>query len=292
MNAFKGTGVAMVTPFSEDFSIDIPALRRITDHLINGGINYLVILGTTGEAATLSAEEKHLVIQTILDQNNGRIPAVIGCGGNNTAEVVNEIQLLTEKYSPDGFLSVSPYYNKPSQEGIFQHFKAVCNSTEKPVILYNVPGRTSSNILPGTVIQITTHCPNAVAVKEASGNLEQGMDIISGSNKGFSVLSGDDILGLPMIASGYQGVISVMGNAMPKEYSSMVQYALAGEFDKARSLHYQMKQLMQLNFAEGNPAGVKALMSLLGLCSPQVRLPLVKASVGLMETIRAELILS
>lgn len=278
MDKFRGTGVALVTPFSSNGKVDHASLKRLVDHVINGGVNYLVILGTTGESATLSSKEKTAVIETIIAHNDGRVPNVLGCGGNNTSQVAETITEWTGRFNPDGFLSVSPYYNKPTQKGIEAHYEVVCAATDKPVILYNVPGRTASNVLPETTLNIAAHSSNVVAVKEASGDIEQGMNIIQGRRKGFLVLSGDDILTLPMIASGYDGVISVVANSLPEPFTQMVNKALSGDFEGARKIHYRLKSIMQLNFAEGNPAGVKAVLEHLEVCGRQVRLPLVQAS--------------
>lgn len=288
MTSFKGTGVAMVTPFLPDFSLDIEGLRRLTRHIVDGGVDYLVILGTTGEPATLSPTEKEQVIETVMAECGGAIPCVIGCGGNNTAEIIHQMAEWERKYQPAGFLSVSPYYNKPSQEGVFQHFQAVCNATTSPVILYNVPGRTASNVLAGTILRIAAACPNAVAVKEASGNLEQGMEIMLGKSDSFQVVSGDDVLTLGMMAIGYEGLISVIANAFPGITSEMVNAGLAGDFEQSKAKHYQLFRMMQLIFKEGNPAGIKAALKDLGICGDTVRLPLVGASPALSAEIAAE----
>lgn len=288
MTNFAGTGVAMVTPFNTDFSVDYTGLKKLTQHLINGQVDYLVILGTTGEPATLTAEERDQVISTVMAEATGKIPCVIGCGGNNTAEVCQQMKEWDAKFNPAGFLSVSPYYNKPSQEGIYQHYMAVCKSTPKPVILYNVPGRTSSNVLPSTILRIAENAPNAVAVKEASGNLEQGMEIFNRKSSGFQVISGDDILTIGMMAAGYEGLISVIANAYPNETRSMVSAGLGEHFNESRNFHFLLFNMMQLIFREGNPAGVKALLAELGICGPTVRLPLVSASESLVSAIAAE----
>lgn len=283
MNELKGTGVALVTPFAADGSVDHDGLRRVVRHVIDGGVNYLVILGTTGESVTLSAAEQHEVIATVISENDGAVPYVIGAGGNNTAQVQETMREYAAKYSPAAFLSVCPYYNKPNQEGLYNHFKTLCGTTDVPVILYNVPGRTSSNLLPETVHRIARDCETAVAIKEASGNVEQGMECVLGKREGFLVLSGDDTLAIAQIASGFSGVISVMANAMPKEFTAIVNAALAGDYDAARKAHYAILNPMQLNFVEGNPAGVKAMLELQGICSRKVRLPLAEASDQLVE---------
>ena len=289
MSLITGTGVALVTPFKEDGAVDIAALKSLVDHVTQGGVNFLVILGTTGESATLSQEDKVAVIETILHHNNGRLPIVLGCGGNRTDLVCKDIALLSTRYEPDAFLSVCPYYNKPSQEGLYQHFKAVASSTDRAIILYNVPGRTSCNLQPETALRLAHEFENIVAIKDASGDLEQGMDLIQGAPEGFSVLSGDDTLVLAQIAVGFQGVISVAANALPQPFSQLVDTARQGDFKSARTQHYQILKLMRLFFAEGNPAGVKACLELLNVCGPTVRLPLVQASANLKDQIKSTL---
>lgn len=289
MNPFIGTGVAMVTPFTADGKIDTAAITRITHHLIQGRVEYLVVLGSTGEAATQSDEDQDLVIRTVMAANEGRLPIVLGAGGNDTAAVCKKITDWTSRYNPDGFLSVSPMYNKPSQEGIFRHFAAVADATDKSIILYNVPGRTSSNMLPETTIRLAKGFKNLVAVKEASGNIEQCMRIQREVGDSFTTLSGDDALALPLIASGYKGVISVAGNAIPRPFTDMVRLALMGNFAEARSLHYRMFDLMNLFFAEGNPSSIKLALEVLGLCGRTVRLPLVEGSDELAKKIQAGL---
>lgn len=289
MTDFRGTGVAMVTPFTADGAIDFDALRKLTTNLITGGVEFLVILGTTGESATLSPDEQVAVIDAILETNAGRLPYVLGAGGNDTRKVCKQVEAWTQKYMPTAFLSVSPYYNKPSQEGIVAHFSAVAGSTDVPIILYNVPGRTSSNMTAATTLELAHAFDHVVAVKEASGNLEQGMEIIRGRPQGFQVLSGDDILTLPMIGANFDGVISVAGNVVPGPFSAMVRAALAGDFARARELHYLMMPLMQFLFKEGNPAGVKAALQASGVGTPHVRLPLVQASDALRADIKKAL---
>lgn len=289
MNPFSGTGVALITPFTDDLQIDIPALRSVTRNMIRGKVDYLVVLGTTGESATLSSEEQLTVIETIQDENAGQLPIVLGVGGNNTREISRKAEAWTQRFDPEGILSVSPYYNKPSQEGIYQHYKQVSEHTDRPIILYNVPGRTSSNVSAETCLRLAHDIGHIVAMKEASGNPEQIMEIIAGRPTGFSVLSGDDLLVLPYVALGGDGIISVTANALPAKFSNMVRASLEGNWDLARKLHYEMLTLIQLNFAEGNPTGVKTLMNLLGICKPGVRLPLVKATDQLLAKIRKEL---
>lgn len=280
MTKFRGLGVALVTPFLENGGVDMAGLQRLVEHNINNGTDYLVVQGTTGESVTLSKEEKKSVLDFIIEINNGRKPIVLGVGGNNTSEVVNTLKELDTK-GIDGILSVSPYYNKPTQEGIFQHFKAISQSTEIPIILYNVPGRTSSNVLASTTVRIARELKNVVAVKEASGNLEQIMEIILHKPKGFLVLSGDDALTLPHIAAGGDGVISVVGNAFPKRFSKMVHAALDGDMVTARQYHYDLLEVIPMLFAEGNPAGIKRVLSTLGICKEHLRLPLLPVSKNL-----------
>ena len=284
-NPFSGTGIALVTPFQSNGDLDQPALVRLVNHCIAGGVEFLVALGTTGETATLTSEEKNRVLQTVAETTNGRVPLVVGVGGNNTRAVCDALQSgMPEGYS--GVLSVSPYYNKPTQEGIYQHYKAVCGSTDAPVILYNVPGRTGSNVLAETTLRVAHDCPNAVAMKEASGNLEQAMAIVQGAPHGFEVLSGDDNLTLPLIASGATGVISVSGQAYPGLFSQMVRDARSGHMDRARAAHYALFRFTQLLFAEGNPGGIKAAMAQLEVMENQVRLPLVPVSSSLQGELR------
>ncbi|MDW3646216.1 MAG: 4-hydroxy-tetrahydrodipicolinate synthase [Bacteroidia bacterium] len=289
MNPFSGTGVALITPFTEDLQVDIPALRRITRNMIQGNIDSLVILGTTGESATLTAEEQKLVIETILEENDGELPIVLGIGGNNTAAVCKKAEAWSKQYKPSAVLSVSPYYNKPSQEGIYQHYKALASSTDASIILYNVPGRTASNVSAETCLRLAHDIENVVAMKEASGDIDQVMKIIAGRPEGFSLLSGDDHLVLPYVSLGGDGIISVTANAFPAKFSEMVRASLSGNWDFARKLHFEMLPLTKLNFAEGNPVGVKSLMNLLGVCKSDVRLPLVKATQDLVNKMQAEL---
>lgn len=275
---FKGLGVAMVTPFNADKKVDYKGLEKLTNHLITKGVDYLVVQGTTGESAVLSAEEKHSVLEFVIDINKGKLPVVLGVGGNNTQLVCNTLEKGLPK-GVDGILSVSPYYNKPTQTGIYEHYRAVANSTDLPIIMYNVPGRTSSNMLPQTSIQLGADFENIVAIKEASGNLEQVMTIINERPKeDFLVISGDDALTLPMIASGANGVISVVGNAFPFEFSSMVKLALEGNVKEAQAFHYQLFQIIQALFEDGNPGGIKEVLKFLNICDHHMRLPLVNVS--------------
>lgn len=285
---FRGTGVALVTPFRKDLSVGFDSLRRLVNHVIENGVDYLVALGTTGETPTLTADEKKEVLACIISAAEGRVPVVCGMGGNNTAEI---LQLLKEYdlSKVAGILSVAPYYNKPSQEGMYQHFKAIASGTELPVILYNVPGRTSSNLLPQTALRLAGECANIVAIKEASGNLQQCMELVAGAPDHFAVLSGDDDLVLPQIAAGMHGVISVAANCFTKDFTDMVNLALDGKFEQARSLHYKLLPGIQLLFAEGNPAGVKYTLEALELGYNNLRLPLVPVSEGLALKIKSYL---
>jgi len=274
---FKGVGVALVTPFQSNGQVDFTGLQRLVEHQINNGTDYLVVQGTTGESATLSSDEKKAVLDFIIEINAKRLPIVLGIGGNNTRAVVEAIK-STDLKGVDGILSVSPYYNKPSQEGIYQHYKTISVATSKPIILYNVPGRTMSNVLPKTTIRIATDCKNIVAVKEASGNLEQVMEIINNKPEGFVVLSGDDALTLPHMAIGGDGVISVVANAFPKRFSTLVHAAMENNMDLAREKHYELIEVIQQLFADGNPGGVKHVLKLLNICDDNLRLPLVPVS--------------
>jgi 4-hydroxy-tetrahydrodipicolinate synthase len=285
-SAFRGTGVALVTPFTKNGYIDFKGLAKLINHVINGGVDYLVALGTTAETPTLSSDEKKEVLTSVLTHAAGRVPVVCGMGGNNTAEVLDCIATYNLE-GVAGLLSVAPYYNKPSQEGIYQHFKAIAGATKLPVILYNVPGRTVTNILPQTVIRIAQDCPNVVAIKEASGNLVQCMELIASKPEGFTVLSGDDNLVVAQIAVGMEGVISVAANCFTRDFTSMVNAALRNDFISARELHYKLLPGIDLLFAEGNPAGVKHVLNEMGLMKSSLRLPLVAASEGLGEQIRA-----
>ena len=286
MNKFVGTGVALVTPFKEDKSVDFDALERIVNHVIDGGVDYLVVLGTTGESVVLSSEERLQVIDKITAVNNKRLPMVLGIGGNNTAQVIEEIK-LTDLSNFDAILSVSPYYNKPTQEGMYQHFKAVAEATTKPIILYNVPSRTGANMAPETVIRLANDFDSIIAVKEAAGDMVQSMRLIQHAPKGFLVISGDDMIALPMVLAGGAGVISVIGEALPKAFTEMINYGLEGNGNQANAIHYRLMPIIDHIFEEGNPAGIKALFNNLGLCEPDVRLPLVNASEALKEKINA-----
>jgi 4-hydroxy-tetrahydrodipicolinate synthase len=279
INPFKGTGIALVTPFTQEGIVDLAGLTVLINRCIEGGVDFLVALGTTAETSTLSKDEKEAVVAHIVKTNAQRLPIVLGVGGNNTAEVCAALRHIPEGIS--GILSVSPYYNKPSQEGIFQHFKAISEASALPIILYNVPGRTSSNVSAQTTLRIASACSNIVATKEASGNMEQIMEIIHGAPIGFDVLSGDDNLTLPMLACGAQGVISASGQGFPGIFSKMVAQAMEGDMPAARKNHYALLRFTQDLFAEGNPGGIKAALAHLGVCTSHVRLPLWKVSEAL-----------
>lgn len=274
---FNGTGVAIVTPFRNDCSIDFKSLEKILEHIINGGVDYVVVLGTTGESVTLSKDEKKAVINYVIDTVDKRIPVVVGIGGNNTQEILNTMG-NTEYDNVDAILSVSPYYNKPSQQGIYLHFKAIATASPVPVIIYNVPGRTGSNIAAETTLKLADEFSNIVAIKEASGNFAQIMQIIKNKPKNFQVISGDDAITLPMITIGASGVISVVANAFPKDFSTMVNHALKGELAKANALHYKILDVINALFEEGSPSGIKAVLEILKLARNNVRLPLAPVS--------------
>lgn len=277
MKRFKGSGVAIVTPFKNDSSIDFSALGRVVEHIIQGGINYIVVLGTTGESATLTRDEKKAVVSYVIEAVNGRIPIVAGIGGNNTQEVINTIR-HTDFTGVDGILSVAPYYNKPTQRGLFQHFKSIANCSPIPVIMYNVPGRTGCNLNADTCLELAKECDNIAGVKEASGDLAQIMKIIRGKPESFNVISGDDMLTLPVIAAGGAGVISVLANAFPAATAELVSNALKSNFKTAREIQFKYLELTELLFTEGNPAGVKAMLGILNKCQNTLRLPLVPVS--------------
>ena len=286
MEQLTGTGVALVTPFKENFSIDTEALARVVDHCIEGGIDYLVVLGTTGESVTLRNSEKQLVIDTVVGTNSGRLPMVLGVGGNNTAAIVEELQKL-DLNDFDAILSVSPYYNKPTQEGIYQHFRAISAASPLPIILYNVPGRTGSNMLPETTLRLANDFANIVAIKEASGDMTQITEIIQKKPSDFHVIAGDDTSALPTVMEGGSGVISVLGQGLPVEFSKMINLGLKGEIGPAQKLQSDMKEGMSLIFEEGNPAGIKSIFELLGLSGATVRLPLVEATPQLKKKIES-----
>lgn len=284
MQSLIGTGVALVTPFKKDFSVDVESLTKIVNYQIENGINYLVILGTTAENATLNQEEKELAIQTVVAANKGRLPLVLGVGGNNTQKVVEELK--NRDFSDFvAILSVSPYYNKPTQEGVYQHFKAISEASPIPVILYNVPGRTGSNVLPSTVIRLANDFKNVVAIKEAAGDLVQAMQLIQNKPKEFLVISGDDMIALPMVLAGGSGVISVIGQGFPKQFSELIQLGLDRKVDAAYELHYLLAKSIDMIFEQGNPGGIKEVLKSLGLSENTVRLPLVNVDTDLASRI-------
>ncbi|MCI7313653.1 MAG: 4-hydroxy-tetrahydrodipicolinate synthase [Prevotella sp.] len=281
-NIFRGLGIALVTPFTSDGQVDYKSLKRLVEYQIDNGADFLCILATTGETPCLTQDEKDKITQLVKDVNHGRLPILKGCGGNNTAAVVEELR--TADWSGiDGILSVCPYYNKPSQEGLYQHFKAIAEASPLPVVLYNVPGRTGINLKPETTVRLANDCENIVAVKEASGSLEQVDEIIKNKPQRFDVLSGDDALTFSMVASGAAGVISVIGNALPKEFSRMIRLEFQGEYEPARKIHHMFTELYSLLFVDGNPAGVKALLHEMGFIENQLRLPLVPTKVSTLQ---------
>ncbi|GAA4768249.1 MULTISPECIES: 4-hydroxy-tetrahydrodipicolinate synthase [Flavobacterium] len=286
MQAFVGTGVALVTPFKKDFSVDTEALKRIVNYVIEGGVEYLVVLGTTAESATLSQDEKEIVINTIVEANNGRLPLVLGVGGNNTFKVVEELK--SRDFSKfQAILSVSPYYNKPTQEGIYQHFKMIAENSPIPVIVYNVPGRTGSNMLPETVLRLAKDFNNIIGIKEAAGDIVQAMKLIQHKPKDFLVISGDDMIALPMVLAGGAGVISVIGEGYPKEFSEMVRLGLQRKVDEAYALHYKLMDSIDMIFEQGNPGGIKEIFKSLELSENTVRLPLVNVNENLASRLNA-----
>ncbi|OFX89010.1 MAG: 4-hydroxy-tetrahydrodipicolinate synthase [Bacteroidetes bacterium GWF2_33_16] len=274
---FTGTGVAIVTPFKKDKAIDYIALEKHVEFLVGNGVNYLVILGTSGESVTQSDEEKIELTSFVVKKVNKRIPLVLGIGGNNTTAVINKIQ-KTDLNGIDGILSVTPYYNKPSQAGLYEHFKAIAQASSKPIILYNVPGRTSVNMKAETTLKLAIDFKNIIAIKEASGDISQAMYLVKDKPKDFLIISGEDALALPLIMLGFSGVISVVGNAMPNEFSTMVKLALENNFKDAKKLHYKLIEFTDHMFVEGNPSGVKAALEILGIMENNLRLPLVPVS--------------
>lgn len=288
MQSLVGTGVALVTPFNKDQSVDVEALQKLVEYSISGKVEYLVVLGTTAESVTLSKQEKELVKKVVVDANKGRLPLVLGVGGNNTKEVVEE--LTTGNL--EGFqaiLSVSPYYNKPTQEGIYQHFKQIAMHSPLPIILYNVPGRTGSNMLPSTVIRLANEFDNIVAIKEAAGDIVQAMELIrQNTRKDFLIISGDDALALPMTLAGGSGVISVIGQGVPQNFTEMIRLGLNKQVDAAFNLHYKLMPIMDMIFEQGNPAGIKHILKLANVCSDELRLPLVNIDENLGQRIQNE----
>lgn len=285
---FKGLGVALITPFKADGSVDFPTLLKLVEYQVNAGTNYLVIFGTTAESPTLTDEERAEIKAAVVKQVDGRIPIVLGIGGNNTQQVVNSIK-NTNLEGISAILSVVPYYNKPSQEGIYQHYRNIAESTDMPIILYNVPGRTGTNMNADTTLRLAHEFKNIIAVKEASGNFRQIDEIIKKKPTRFMVISGDDAITFPLITLGAMGVISVVGNAFPKEFGRMVRLALTGELEESRAIHYRFVEMMDLLFVDGNPAGVKRLMSEMGLIENALRLPLVPTTIKTTEKIRSAL---
>lgn len=281
----RGMGVALITPFKKDKSVDYQALARLLDYQIKNGVDYLVVLGTTAETPALSPEERRDIKQFVADHVGGRVPLVVGCGGNCTADVVKEAERVDSSQF-DAILSVVPYYNKPSQEGIYQHYSAIAKASPVPVILYNVPGRTGVNMTADTILRLAADHPGIVAIKEASGNINQMDDIIKHKSDSFSVISGDDGITFPLITLGAIGVISVIGNAFPKEFAKMTRLALEGDFDAARMIHHRFTDLFSLLFVDGNPAGVKCLLHAMGFIENELRLPLVPTRITTYEKIR------
>ena len=284
VNRFKGLGVALITPFRSDNSIDIEALDRLVEYQIKGGVDFLCIMGTTAETPTLTTEEKQMLKNHLVERVAGRVPLLMGCGGNSTAAVVSELQNFDWK-GIDGILSVCPYYNKPSQEGLYQHYRALAQASPLPIVLYNVPGRTGVNMTAETTLRLARDFENIVAIKEASGNITQMDDIIKNKPENFDVISGDDGITFPLITLGAVGVISVIGNALPYEFSRMVRLALRGEYESARTIHHKFTELFKLLFVDGNPAGVKAMLSEMGMIQNQLRLPLIPTRLTTMKQI-------
>lgn len=281
-NIFKGLGIALVTPFTTDGQVDYPALIRLVNYQLDNGADFFCILATTGETPCLTREEKQKIKDTVVDLVQARVPILMGCGGNNTAAVIEELKTGDFK-GIDGILSVCPYYNKPSQEGLYQHFKAIAAATSLPLVLYNVPGRTGVNLQAATTVRLARDCKNIVAIKEASGNLEQVDEIIKNKPNDFDVISGDDSLTFPMVSCGAVGVISVIGNALPKEFSKMIRLQMRGEYEPARKIHHRFTDLFSLLFVDGNPAGVKAMLHEMGFIENVLRLPLVPTRISTLQ---------
>jgi len=285
MRKIQGMGIALITPFKSDYSVDYEALKRLVEFQVNSGADFLAVLCTTAETPTLTAEEKRKVKELVIEVVRGRVPIVLGCGGNNTMAIVEELK-TSDWRGIDAVLSVVPYYNKPSQEGLYQHFMAIANASPIPVILYNVPGRVGVNMTAETTLRLANDNENIIAIKEASGNFDQIDDIIKNKPARFNVLSGDDGITFPLITLGATGVISVIGNAFPKEFSRMVRLAREGEYDNARDIHHRFKELFSLLFVDGNPAGVKAMLNAMGFCENVLRLPLVPSRISTFEKIQ------
>ena len=285
-NMFKGLGIALVTPFKQDGTIDYDALKRLVEYQTDNGADFLCILGTTSEAPCLDRDEKEEIKRFVVDLNRGRLPILMGCGGNNTRAVIQELKSI-DLQGIDGILSVCPYYNKPSQEGLYQHFRQIAENSALPLVLYNVPGRTGINMQAETTVRLANDCSNIIAIKEAAGSLEQVDEIIKNKPEHFEVLSGDDALAFPMIASGASGVISVIGNALPKEFSRMIRLEFNGEYEPARKIHHRFTELYSLLFVDGNPADVKALLHEMGFIENELRLPLVPTRVATVQKMAA-----
>ena len=281
-NIFKGLGIALITPFCEDGSVDYKSLVRLMEYQLDNGADFLCILATTGETPCLTKDEKQKIKDLVVSTVKGRVPILMGCGGNNTAAIVEELH-TGDFRGIDGVLSVCPYYNKPSQEGLYQHFKTIAAATSLPVVLYNVPGRTGVNLKAETTVRLARDCENIVAIKEASGSLEQVDEIIKNKPKDFAVISGDDALTFPMISCGAEGVISVIGNALPKEFSRMIRLEFKGEYEGARKIHHRFTELFSLLFVDGNPAGVKAMLHEMGFIENVLRLPLVPTRISTLQ---------
>ena len=281
-NIFKGLGIALITPFCEDGSVDYKSLVRLMEYQLDNGADFFCILATTGETPCLTKDEKQKIKDLVVSTVKGRVPILMGCGGNNTAAVVEELK-TGDFRGIDGVLSVCPYYNKPSQEGLYQHFKAIAAATSLPVVLYNVPGRTGVNLKAETTVRLARDCENIVAIKEASGSLEQVDEIIKNKPKDFAVISGDDALTFPMFSCGAEGVISVIGNALPKEFSRMIRLEFKGEYEGARKIHHRFTELFSLLFVDGNPAGVKAMLHEMGFIENVLRLPLVPTRISTLQ---------
>ncbi len=286
--AYRGTGVAIITPFHKHGTIDHGAMERMIEHTITNKIDYIVLMGTTGESVTISNDEKSALLNFTIDTINRRVPLVLGIGGNNTQELINKITSLNFD-GVDAILSVSPYYNKPQQRGIYLHFKQIATACPVPVILYNVPGRTASNITAETTLQLANDFENIIGIKEASGNLAQCMQLIKYRPKNFLVISGDDNLTLPLLALGADGVISVVANAFPQQFSEMVRFGLKGDFAKARQIHYQLNDFIETLFIDGSPAGIKAALEILGLAPNNLRLPVVKVNKEVYNKLAAQI---
>lgn len=285
MTTIKGMGIALITPFMADGSVDYAALQRLVEFQVSSGADFLAVLCTTAETPTLTPDERQRVKQLVIETVHGRIPIVLGCGGNNTAAIVNELQ-TSDWRGVDAILSVVPYYNKPSQEGLYQHFRAIAEASPIPVILYNVPGRVGVNMTAATTLRLANDCENIIAIKEASGNFDQIDDIIKNKPSRFTVLSGDDGITFPLITLGAEGVISVIGNAFPKEFARMVRLAMQGDYQNALPIHHRFKELFSLLFVDGNPAGVKAMLNAMGFCENQLRLPLVPSRISTFQKIQ------